>query len=118
MTAVRLLADENLNRVIVAATARLEPTREFFTATNVGMAGQFDPVVLDYAAAHGLVVVTHDVRTMISFANERLARGKSMPGLFLAPQEAIPREVAESLVFVWAATTAEEWFGKIVFLPT
>ena len=87
MTALRLLADENLNRVIVAAMARLEPALEFSVATDVGLAGQADPVVLDYASRHGLIVVTHDVRTMIAFANERLARGEPMPGLFVAPQE-------------------------------
>ena len=117
MTALRFLADENLNRVIVAAAARLEPVLEFPVATDVGLAGHADPVVLDYASRHGLAVVTHDVRTMIAFANERIARGEPMPGLFLAPQEASPREIAESLVFVWAATSAEEWYGQIVFLP-
>ena len=117
MTAVRLLADENLNRVIVTATARLEPSLEFLVATEVGLAGQPDPLVLAYAAQHGLVVVTHDVRTMIAFAKERLARGEPMPGLFLASQEASPREISESLAFIWATTSAEEWSGQIAFLP-
>jgi predicted nuclease of predicted toxin-antitoxin system len=117
VTALRLLADENLNRVIVTATIRQEPSLEFLVATELGLAGQPDPVVLDHAAQHGLAVVTHDVRTMIAFAQERISRGDPMPGLFLVPQGAAPREVAESLAFLWASTTAEEWLGQIMFLP-
>ena len=117
MTAVRLLADENLSRVIVTATVRLEPSLEFLVATEVGLAGQPDPVVLDYAAQNSLIVVTHDVRTMIAFAKERMAEGTPMPGLFLVSQEDSPREIAESLVFIWASTPAEEWRDQIVFLP-
>ena len=117
MTAVRLLADENLNRVLVTATARLEPALELLIATEVGLAGQPDPVVLDYAARNSLVVITHDVRTMIAFAQERIARGEPMPGLFLVSQDASPREIADSLTFIWATTSAEEWDGQIMFLP-
>lgn len=117
MTAVRLLADENLNRVLVTATARLEPSLEFLVAIEVGLASQPDPVVLDYAAQNSLIVVTHDVRTMIAFAQERMARGEPTPGLFVVSQEDSPREIAESLVFIWASTPAEEWQSQIVFLP-
>lgn len=117
MTTVRLLADENLNRAIVTATIRLEPSVEFLLATSVGLAGQSDPLVLDYAAENRLVIVTHDVRTMIKFAKERISLGKPMPGLFLVPQNVSPREVAESLTFIWSTTTPEEWEGQIMFLP-
>ncbi len=117
MTVVRLLADENLNRVLVTATARLEPALEFLVATEVGLAGQSDPAILDYAAQNRLVVVTHDVRTMIAFAQERLARGEPMPGLFLVSHDASPKEIADSLTFIWASTSAEEWQGQIMFLP-
>ena len=117
MTAIRLLADENLNHVIVMATSRLEPSLEFLVATEVGLAGKSDPQVLDYAAQHSLVVVTHDVRTMIALASERVARGEPMPGLFLVSQESVPREIADSLTFIWATTSADEWHGQMVFLP-
>ena len=117
MTFVRLLADENLNHAIVTATARMEPSLAFLVATEVGLAGQPDEIVLDYAAKHSLVVVTHDVRTMIGFSRERITRGASMPGLFVVAQNASPREIAHSLAFIWAVTSAEEWHGQIVFLP-
>ncbi len=117
MTIVRLLADENLNRAIVTATARLEPSLAFLVATEIGLAGQSDEVVLDYAAKHSLVVVTHDVRTMIGFSRERITRGASMPGLFVVSQNASPRGIADSLAFISAVTTAEEWHGQIVFFP-
>jgi predicted nuclease of predicted toxin-antitoxin system len=117
MTAVRLLADEDLSRIIVTATTRVEPLLEFLVATEVGLGGQPDGAVLQYAAQNSLIVVTHDARTMIAFANDRVARGDPMPGLFLVAQDASPREIADSLAFIWASTGAEEWHGQIVFLP-
>ena len=114
---MRLLADENLNRVIVTATGRSEPALEFLVANEVGLGGQSDPLVLGFAAQHGLIVVTHDVRTMIAFATERVERGQAMPGLFLVSQDASPRTIADNLAFIFATTSVEDWRNQIVFLP-
>ena len=61
---IRFQADNDLNRLIVAATFRREPSIEFQTA----QAAQFDAVddeaVLQRAAAEGRILVTHDKRAM------------------------------------------------------
>jgi hypothetical protein len=40
-----------------------------------------------------------------------------MPGLILIRQSVPLREAIDDLVLIAATTTAEEWEGKIVFLP-
>ncbi len=48
---------------------------------------------------------------------ERLAAGKSNPGLFIIPQRSAIGELIESLLLVWAASKASEWHDAIVYLP-
>jgi hypothetical protein len=39
--------------------------------------------VLEWAAAHGLVLLTHDHKTIPSFVYDRVPAGLPMPGVFL-----------------------------------
>ncbi len=49
---------------------------------------------------------------------ERLAAGKSAPGLFIVPQQpAAIGDIIEWLVLVWTASQAEEWRDQVVYLP-
>jgi hypothetical protein len=64
-----------------------------------------------------LNIVSHDVKTMIGFARERIAAGSGIAGLFIVRSAALPRALVESLISVWGASTAEEWIDRIVFLP-
>ena len=62
-------------------------------------------------------VVSHDVNTMKGTAEHRVAAAQGMKGLFLVPQSRRTRLIAESLVLIWAASQAEEWQDRIVYLP-
>jgi predicted nuclease of predicted toxin-antitoxin system len=61
---IELLVDENLNQDIVDGLTRRDPTLEFTHVRDVGLAAAPDPKVLEWAAAHGLVLLTHDRRTI------------------------------------------------------
>jgi hypothetical protein len=117
MSTPRFLADEDLNRVVVLATRRLEPTLDFATVPELGLAGTADADVLAFAAAEGRLLVSHDVNTMRAAAEARVRAGAPMPGLFLVPQDRPVRAVADSLVLIWGATAAEDWRDQIVYLP-
>jgi predicted nuclease of predicted toxin-antitoxin system len=81
---IRFLADENLKRPIVLGLRRktIDCAR---SQENLG-AGASDAEVLAWAAADGRVLLSHDYRTMIDFALERVARGLEMPGLIMIPE--------------------------------
>jgi hypothetical protein len=113
----RFLADHDLNEAIVDGVCRREPLIRFVRARAAGLAGRPDPEVLDYAALHGLLVVSHDVNTMPAHATERLSEGRPMPGLLMVRQT-LPLSIAiDQLVMIWAASEGEEWADLIVFLP-
>jgi hypothetical protein len=114
---VRYLADEDLRRQIVTATRRVEPAIDFLMIQDEGLSGMNDADILEFAFANGRIIVSHDVNTMKAAAEECLARGGGMAGLFLVPQSRSTRAVAESLALVWEASQAEEWEGRIVYLP-
>lgn len=61
---VRLLADENFNRVIVTGILRLAPDTDIARVQDVGLRTMDDPTILDWAAQEGRVVLSHDAATM------------------------------------------------------
>ena len=87
------------------------------TVQEVDLPETSDPVILDWAATQGRVVITHDHRTMRPCAEDRLKAGRSMAGLIWVPQTAALGQIIDDLVLIAGATTAEEWNGTIVFLP-
>jgi predicted nuclease of predicted toxin-antitoxin system len=113
----RFLADEDLRHRIVKAARRLEPSLEFVTVVELGLSQAKDPEILEYAGQNNWLLVSHDVNTMKDYAEQRLTAGQSISGLFLVPQNKASRSVAESLVLIWAASSAEEWKDRIVYLP-
>lgn len=117
MTAPRFLADEDLRFEIVLATRRLEPALDFSTVVEHGLSGADDSTILEYAQANGLMVVSHDVNTMKAVAEDRIRGGLGVDGLFLVPQSRLTRPIAESLIVIWAGSSADEWTGRIVYLP-
>jgi predicted nuclease of predicted toxin-antitoxin system len=111
MSRPRFLADNDLNDHIVTGLLRREPAIEFKRAREVGLQNRPDPEVLEYAAAHGLIVVSHDVNTMPSHAYRRLTQGAPMSGLLMAKQTDPVGPVIEDLLLVWSSSEAEEWNG-------
>jgi hypothetical protein len=43
--------------------------------------------------------------------------GKSIPGLFIVPQQSAIGAIIESLLLVWSASQAEEWRNRVEYLP-
>ena len=62
------LVDQNFNEHIVDGLTRREATLEFTHVRDVGVAAAPDPRILEWAAVHGLVLLTHDRKTIPPFA--------------------------------------------------
>jgi Domain of unknown function (DUF5615) len=117
MSRPRFLADEDLRGGIVRAIRGMAPKLEIVTITEAVLSSVPDEEVLEFAWKHDLLLVSHDVNTMKAFAEERIADGRHIHGLFLTSQRSAIREVAESLVLIWKASEFEEWQDRIVYLP-
>ena len=61
---IQFLADADLKFQIVVAVRQLEPTIDFMSADEAGLAGSKDPQVLLHATRQGRMLVTHDRQTM------------------------------------------------------
>ena len=117
MSTPRFLADEDLHGQIIDGLRRREPTIDLLTVVEAGASGFSDAAVLDLAHAENRIVVSHDVSTMRSTAEQRVAGRKGLTGLFLATQDKPIHDVIDWLLLIWAATEAEEWRDKVIFLP-
>ena len=113
---IRFQADYDLRRPIITGLKRREPTIDFRTAHQAGLAGLDDKSVLATAADDGRLLVSHDVSTMPeNFA--RFIEARTSPGVILISQELPYRNAIERLLQVWLRTEAEDWINVISFLP-
>jgi predicted nuclease of predicted toxin-antitoxin system len=113
----RFLADEDLRFEIVLAARRLEPTIDFPSVVELGRAGASDLDQLEFAHREGRIIVSHDVNTLRGLAGARIADGRGVSGVLLTAQRSPTREVAETIVLIWAASDAAEWVDRVVFIP-
>ena len=110
-----LLADENVNPAIVAQVRLHIPSVDFIHVGDVGLAQTPDPIILEWAAANGRIVVTHDKSTMRPFAERRVSNGLPMPGLFVLHDRLSPGAKVRGLIR-WINRYELEFHGPIIFI--
>lgn len=81
----RLLTGEDVRGAVLDGLRRHHAGIDVIDVREVGLSSTPDPLVLEWAAAHGRVVVTQDEETMLGFAWDRVARSVRFPGMIVAP---------------------------------
>jgi hypothetical protein len=115
---IRFQADNDLNRLIVAATFRREPGIDFQTAQAAQFDYLDDETVLQRAASAGRILVTHDKRTLPKHFASFLATGNSSPGvLSVIPQDVPLRAVVDTLILIWADDQPVDWENAVTIIP-
>ena len=115
---IRFQADTDLNFDIVRAVRQQEPAIDFASAGDSQLRGIKDPELLELAAVADRVLVSHDRRTMLNHFRDRLAVGKSSPGLLVVSQNAPIGPVVESLVVLWSVSDPAELRDQAYHLPS
>jgi Domain of unknown function (DUF5615) len=114
---VTFVADENFNNDIVRGVCRRNPAIDIVRIQDVELSGAHDPVILEWAAQVGRILLTHDVSTMIAHAYDRVREGKRMPGVFEVSRN-VPIGVAIEQILLLAECSYEnEWEGQVRYLP-
>jgi hypothetical protein len=113
---IRFQADADLRVPIIKGLKRREPSVDFATAHEAGLAGLDDRAVLDLAASKGRRLVSHGVSTMPN-AFSLFIQQTTSPGVILISQELSYHEAIEGLRRVWSNTEAEDWQNVLSFLP-
>lgn len=114
---MRFLADENFNNEILRGLRRRVPKADITRIQDTELMGKPDTAVLEWAAQHGYLVLTHDINTMRGYFYERVEAGLLVPGLFLAKATTPIGEIIESLELIVLASDESEWIGEIWYLP-
>ena len=112
-----LVADENFNNDIVRGLLRRNPNLDIVRVQDVGLRGEEDPVILEWAANEGRVVLTHDAATMAYFAYERVQAGLSMPGVIEVADDLPLGQVIDDILLIAETSERNEWEGRVIYLP-
>lgn len=110
------LADENFNGDIVRGLFLRRPNLDLIRAQDIGLAGASDPSVLEWAARHNRVLLTHHVQTMIGFAFARVRRGENMPGVLVVPAIAPLGPSIEEILLVADVSMESEWRDQVRYV--
>ena len=114
---IHLAADENFARDIIAGVRRRDPNIEILRAQDAGLTGADDATILGWAARNGYVLLTHDKRTLIGLAYERIQSGLPMPGVFAIRQDVPVGDAIEDIVLLAECSLEGEWEGQVRYLP-
>jgi Domain of unknown function (DUF5615) len=113
---VRFQADADLDGRILRGLRRGVPEIDIRTAADAALAGLKDQEVLRIAGDAGRILVSQDRRTMPAhFA--RFSVGAQSPGLILLREAISIATDIEELALIWSASEAEEWKGRLIWIP-
>jgi uncharacterized protein DUF5615 len=114
---LKFVADENFNNDIVRGVRRRNEAIDIVRVQDEGLSGAVDPVVLEWAAQNGRLVLTHDVSTMTRYAYDRVRASQQMPGIVEASREVPIGKAIEDILILAECSQEGEWEGQILYLP-
>lgn len=114
---LRLLTDEDVHGDIVKGLRRRQPALDIVRAQDVGLGRTPDPVILEWAAQHGRVVVSVDKKTLAVDAWDRVARGLSMPGVAILRTILTIGQAISELEVIAIAGISDDFRDQVVYLP-
>ncbi len=114
---MRFLADENFDNNILRGVLSKNPDFDCIRVQDTEVYQAKDPIVLAWAAEQGRILLTHDVKTMSHYADERVQSGMSMPGVFEIRQQVPLAQAINELLIIDGASNAAEWENQVTYLP-
>ena len=114
---IKFLTDEDYNNIILRGLLRRLPQVDIVRVQDVGLMNAHDAIVLAWAAREGRIVLTHDVKTLLTGAYLRLSEGLPMPGVMASPQEMPVAPIIDDLILVIESSEDDEWENQVVYLP-
>jgi predicted nuclease of predicted toxin-antitoxin system len=114
---MRFLADENFDNDILRGIRREVADFDVLRVQDTEIYTADDPTVLDWAAAAGRILLTHDIKTMPGYAYERVRAGLPMPGVIAIRRQVPLKQAIDELLVVIGASDEDEWQDQVTFLP-
>jgi hypothetical protein len=114
---IRFVADEDFDARIIRGLRRRMPSVDVIPCQKLGLRTVHDRVILENAAQLNRVLLSRDIRTMTSFALERVANGLHMPGVILVSQDYPIRAAIEELEIIAQCGEPVDFIDKVIRLP-
>jgi predicted nuclease of predicted toxin-antitoxin system len=114
---MELLVDQNFNEDIVDGLTRLDANLEFTYARHVDLDAAADETILEWCAAHGLVLLTHDRKTIPPLAYARTVAGLPMPGVFLVSNQMPKRQAIDEILLAIHCFNADDCKDQVHYFP-
>ena len=114
---LRFLVDENFNGDILRGLLRRRPDMELVRVQDVGLSQADDPVILEWAAVHHRILLTHDRATVPDYAYQRVTAEQPMPGVFVVNDRLSLRQAIDEILLLYECSEPDEWNHLIVYLP-
>jgi Domain of unknown function (DUF5615) len=119
MSTIRYLCDEDVRNALVACMGRIEPGLEILAVGLPGAPpkGSLDPDLLRWAEQEKCTLLSRDKATMPDHVRAHLAAGRHTWGVFIIRKGKTWQEIADALLLIWSASTAEDWQDRIEWIP-
>jgi hypothetical protein len=119
MTPPRFLLDEHIPHAIQSQLLWLDADIDVLAVgqPSAPQRGTSDPDILVWIEKTGYVLVTENRRTIPEYVQAHYAAGRRIPGILFLRRGASMGEIIEQLYLLRAASDAEEYVDKILYLP-
>ncbi len=114
---IRFLTDEDFDGRIVRGLRRHFPEIDVLRIQDAGFRTAHDRLVLETAAKLNRILLSHDIRTMYTYAFERLSKSLSMPGVILVDQSYPIRAAIQEIALIAHCVEPEEMIDMVKRLP-
>ena len=114
---LRLASDTNFNGHVLRGLFRRQPGLDLVLIQDVGLRTADDPTILEWAAAEGRILLTHDQKTVPHSAYERVVAGAAMPGVFVIRNKPPLGDMIDEILLMAECSSQDEWANRVEFLP-
>jgi hypothetical protein len=114
---LRLATDEDMHDDIIRGLRRREPALDSVRVLDIGLGHTPDPLILEWAAGEGRVLITGDLNSMVGFAWGRVQSGLPMPGVLALLENVGIGRVIDDILLVAQCYTADEMNNQVLYIP-
>lgn len=119
MTSPRFLLDEHVPHAVRDQLLRLDSSMDILVIGGplAPTKGTLDEEILSWIEATGYILVSSNRRTIPAHARNHFEEERHIPGIILLRRGIGLGEIIEQLHLLWAASDADEFRDRILYLP-
>ncbi|MBU4226133.1 MAG: DUF5615 family PIN-like protein [Chloroflexi bacterium] len=119
MTSPRFLLDEHVSHTVQNQLLRQNTSIDILVVGQplAPPKGTLDRDILTWIEGSGYILVTSNRRSIPDHARDHFEAGGHIPGILFIRRGASLGEIIEQLYMLWAASEAEEYVDRLLYIP-